>query len=83
MARTIRSAVRTFAKPASASIGGRSPGPDGLEEALDLHDDRLGVVDHQGLDVDQLVPLEVGQVRALAELLADLLHLDLVGACGG
>src|ERR1043165_5448159 len=65
---------------AGLGVDGRAvAGEHGFQEAGDLHHDRLGIVDHQGLDVDQLVPVEAGQVGAAPQLLADLAHLELVG----
>jgi hypothetical protein len=59
-------------------MGGRRPVRTASRNR-DLHDDRLGVVDGEGLDVDELVPLEPGEVVAGADLFADLAHLELVG----
>jgi hypothetical protein len=61
---TIRSAVRTLAKPRLGVDGGLLPGTHGVEESSDLHQDRLGVVDRERLDIDQLVPVEAGEVFA-------------------
>src|SRR6185295_4690050 len=55
-----------------------SPRSHRVEKLLNLRDDRLGIIDFEILDVDQLAPLEIRQVLAAPDLVADLAHLDLV-----